>query len=362
MDNWILDLSKEKAIDRVQPLSTLWYENGKGERLYPTGDVYPEEFFDKGFKYQHTLIPVLEESICTDEGETARGTTTMNTIDRIVLYLMQERGWSLVDAVTLACSTCERCLNILLEEAGGEPYSEDEKNKCNTHCELCIVIDPEYDVKYRRKEQLRESIVLNEIKQKVYSYMETISRRIVGVITNENKKVLQEKIAELIKEVYTDPLTGLYNRKFLEEKFSELAQSQYHMIVLDLDNFKEINDTYGHDIGDEVLKRVALQIDSLTREGDFVCRFGGEEFIILCSNGDIKLIQKLAERIRDAIADLDINGIKITTSAGVANYNKSTKDTFKRADKALYASKALGKNKVMVYDGSMQNEYHNPMI
>lgn len=133
-----------KSIDDVRPLATLWYENEKGDKRYLTEEELKNAQPPVGYAYQITRTPELVESVVTDEGEMGRFTTTLNTITPIVQYLINERGWSLVDAIVVAATTCARCLNILLEDATGEVYSQEDRDKVNTYCELCEVIDPEY--------------------------------------------------------------------------------------------------------------------------------------------------------------------------------------------------------------------------
>jgi len=141
------EISTEKAIDRLEPLPGLWWENDDGEVRLPTdeemkgGYVQPE-----GFPLMHSRNPEVRESYFNEDGkEIGVFNTTINCIGDIVMYLMQEKGWSLVDAVTLGASTCERCMNILIEESGGEKYDQHDKESCHTHCDLCKTVDPEYD-------------------------------------------------------------------------------------------------------------------------------------------------------------------------------------------------------------------------
>ena len=143
--------------DRLKPVVTYWYENEAGERYVPTDKEleapYTMQELMKGeYKYQHLRMPVVEDSIATLDGELMHGEATINNaIEPIVLELVQKKGWSLVDAITTVAVTCERCLNILLEQATGEPYTE--KDRVHTHCELCATIDPEYDRQYKEKEK-----------------------------------------------------------------------------------------------------------------------------------------------------------------------------------------------------------------
>ncbi|MGI2173341.1 GGDEF domain-containing protein [Shewanella ulleungensis] len=161
----------------------------------------------------------------------------------------------------------------------------------------------------------------------------------------------------LSKQNQTDPLTGLNNRLFLSanlERISSRAQ-QLSVLMIDIDNFKMINDTYGHPFGDEVILRVAATIKLHCHERNKVCvRYGGEEF--LCLFIDLSPIQchKIAHGICDAIAELTwpINKLLVTVSVGLASKHAEDKGDFhliKQADLALYQAKQAGKNQVAVY-------------
>lgn len=159
-----------------------------------------------------------------------------------------------------------------------------------------------------------------------------------------------------------DFLTGIYNRRaFFERVKTEIARSRRYqekvaIIETDIDDFKKINDTYGHQAGDKVLKEFAKILKNMCREYDFVARFGGEEFVLFLSNVDEETAVKIAERIREKMAehDFSLSGqnlkLKLTASFGVASL-KAEDDynidkLIQRADKALYLAKNSGKNKV----------------
>ena len=160
----------------------------------------------------------------------------------------------------------------------------------------------------------------------------------------------------------TDPLTGLFNRRFLEEKLSnELIRAKAHnnylsIVMADIDHFKRINDAYGHKVGDEVLKALALILRANTRENDTVARYGGEEFVILLSNVSKYDAYRIAERIRFEIEDTSFEEIgvpeKITVSFGISCFPEDGEDAIdllKKADQALYQAKSQGRNRVVVF-------------
>lgn len=161
---------------------------------------------------------------------------------------------------------------------------------------------------------------------------------------------LQERNTLVTELAQTDRLTGLYNR----EKFDcELKQGQHSalcLLLVDVDHFKKINDTYGHLKGDEVLKSMARILQEQVRSGDVVARWGGEEFAILLQDTTQEHAFALAERIRETICSTKIAGLSISVSAGLAVSNTSVYEPDKllrRADKALYQAKSGGRNRVV---------------
>ncbi|WP_075593961.1 diguanylate cyclase [Pseudoalteromonas sp. PAB 2.2] len=176
--------------------------------------------------------------------------------------------------------------------------------------------------------------------------------------TLEKIKAQQKELTRLVD---TDPMTGLYNRRYFDRKSEELiaAMASNHqeltLIIADLDHFKAINDTYGHDIGDKVIIEFANILTTQQRKDDIACRYGGEEFVLLlhCSLHDAKA---LAERIREKAANTriksnDDQAVKFTVSLGVhsvAHASTTIKETLSIADKALYKAKNNGRNCVEV--------------
>lgn len=151
-----------------------------------------------------------------------------------------------------------------------------------------------------------------------------------------------------------DPLTGITNRRTMDSMLAEwLASKVPHVIILlDLDHFKSVNDTYGHAVGDKVLQFLARQMESVAREGDVCCRYGGEEFVILLPNTTIEEATLVAEQLRKTLADtVSPCGRPITLSAGIAAYPAmahTTEALIEAADDALYLAKQEGRNQVKV--------------
>ncbi|WP_313150647.1 sensor domain-containing diguanylate cyclase [Lysinibacillus capsici] len=151
-----------------------------------------------------------------------------------------------------------------------------------------------------------------------------------------------------------DPLTGITNRRTMDSMLAEwLASKVPHVIILlDLDHFKSVNDTYGHAVGDKVLQFLARQMESVAREGDVCCRYGGEEFIMLLPNTTVEEAKLVAEQLRKTLADtVSPCGRPITLSAGIASYPvmaNTTEALIEAADDALYLAKQEGRNQVKV--------------
>lgn len=139
--------AESEILRKLRPLETLWLEDELGNKLNFSNGKTPDDQ-PEGFDYMHSRIPVLKEELLYGNKAVFSGETTLNCIGDIVVSLVQNYGWNFTDAIVLAASTCERCLNILTEEATGEVYNKEDKLRCNTHCELCSTIDPEYHKTY----------------------------------------------------------------------------------------------------------------------------------------------------------------------------------------------------------------------
>ncbi len=184
---------------------------------------------------------------------------------------------------------------------------------------------------------------------------------VTDVATNRHQ--LQAANAKLQKLSSTDRLTGLYNRGHWEESLkTAYARNQRYgnatsLVMFDIDHFKQVNDTYGHQAGDKVIERVAEVVREHVRDSDVAGRYGGEEFGVVLSDTDKAGGGFFAERLRKAIEALEVvhegQGIRFTISLGVADLSRpsiSHADLIAWADHALYASKKGGRNRVTVYE------------
>lgn len=186
------------------------------------------------------------------------------------------------------------------------------------------------------------------------------------VRTQVRKKRYAEKLRDnmqlSIEMAITDGLTGLHNRRYMESHVSTLVEQAttrgkpLTVLVLDIDYFKAVNDTYGHDAGDDVLREFSLRLKKSIRGIDLACRYGGEEFVVVMPDTDMAVAAAVAERVRRGIAtepfpiDNGKRSVQVTISIGLAGLSNPTDraaDILKRADQALYRAKRDGRNRVV---------------
>jgi len=173
---------------------------------------------------------------------------------------------------------------------------------------------------------------------------------------------LRDNVQNSIEMSITDALTGLHNRRYMESHLATLAEQAsargkpLALMMLDIDYFKSINDNYGHDAGDDVLREFAVRIRKSIRGIDLACRYGGEEFVIVMPETDLHVAGVVAERLRRSIAGEPFSihkatkRIEVTISIGISTLEKkgeSVGDVLKRADNALYRAKHDGRNRVV---------------
>jgi diguanylate cyclase (GGDEF)-like protein/PAS domain S-box-containing protein len=196
-------------------------------------------------------------------------------------------------------------------------------------------------------------VILRDITQRVFAQLEL----------QDTLKRVNELKEELYRHSIRDPLTSMYNRRYLEEIFprelanADRAHTPISFVMMDIDHFKIINDTYGHLVGDQVLLALSAFFREHIRVGDLIFRYGGEEFLALLINSDAEAARQIAERWQKELANqnLKINGnlINITLSIGIAEYgrgNISGHEVIHAADMALYQAKDNGRNCISVYD------------
>jgi len=230
------------------------------------------------------------------------------------------------------------------------------------------------------RDSVDQSVALDDLKFSISNRLELIQEKLRGHRSETEQLVLQfeqrivllttrledmeqeqgrlhESIAKARTEAFTDALTGLHNRHAFDRRLQEeyARWNRYtnplSMIVVDVDHFKKVNDTYGHLAGDKVLHVIGTHLKNSTRQVDFTARYGGEEFVVLLPEADLEGARSVAEKIRLAVEQKPFRSgnsrVNITVSCGVASFQQGDgrKTPFERADEALYLAKRSGRNR-----------------
>jgi diguanylate cyclase (GGDEF)-like protein len=188
------------------------------------------------------------------------------------------------------------------------------------------------------------------------------TREMLRVISHQVSVSLQNArmYSSMEARATTDGLTGLTNHRAFQERLSTLhaladrSEQKFSLILTDIDHFKRVNDTYGHPVGDEVLRRVAAVLTGRSRKVDIVARYGGEEFVIVLPDTDGRGAEIFANKLREELAaetmNSDADAFHVTISMGIAEYPRDASDRrelIERADQALYRCKERGRNCVL---------------
>jgi diguanylate cyclase (GGDEF)-like protein len=227
-----------------------------------------------------------------------------------------------------------------------------------------LVITGQVELKLRALQSGAKDVISKpfekvEILARIYNMLEI---RLLNREATNQSKILEQLVQDLQKQIITDPLTNLFNRRFLQEYLPrEVAKAKrvagsFAVLMIDLDFFKRINDIFGHEAGDIVLKNVAILLKNSIRESDVACRYGGEEFVLVLSEVSTDGAGKIAEGIRKAVMDLALairqkSLRRVSTSIGVAVYPDHGVDMdslLRAADEALYEAKENGRNCVVM--------------
>ncbi len=230
----------------------------------------------------------------------------------------------------------------------------------NTQKTTEFIAETNNEIKNNSK-NLIEEVEVKNIQGDVLDLIREFENNLVNKLEESNSKIasLQKELEEVYKQLNIDSLTKAYSRKAYENDIKSIVkagkerQLNAALVVLDLDHFKEINDTYGHLIGDFVLVKLVRMIKEIIRKEDKIYRFGGDEFILFFNRIDKASIEKIVEKIRKKIETTKLKYkdyiIDLTVSIGVACHikNDSADSWLHRADKALYDSKKF-RNKVTI--------------
>jgi two-component system, cell cycle response regulator len=205
----------------------------------------------------------------------------------------------------------------------------------------------------------------NDYLMKPIDRNELLARSLTQIRRKRYQDRLRENYQLSMAMAVTDVLTGLHNRRYMESHLGNLVRRAVEggrpvsLVMLDIDFFKVVNDTYGHDVGDEVLKEFAIRIQQNVRGIDLAARYGGEEFMIVMPETDLAVAQTVAERLRGYVSDQpfkvshDVEELVVTVSLGVtvSGPGDVPETMIKRADDALYKAKNDGRNRVVVVEG-----------
>jgi two-component system cell cycle response regulator len=231
-------------------------------------------------------------------------------------------------------------------------------DEATRHLPILAIVDP--DERGRLVKALE--IGVNDLLTKPIDPQEMAARARTQIRRKRYTDFLRDNLDHSLELAVTDQLTGLHNRRYMEGQLGALVKRAAHggdpvsALMIDIDHFKKINDNFGHDIGDEVLREFAVRLASNVRAIDLPCRYGGEEFTVIMPGAQLVDAQRVAERIRLHVAGspFRVSGgrelLSVTISIGVAATlgEADTPDTLiKRADEAVYEAKAAGRNKVV---------------
>jgi two-component system cell cycle response regulator len=225
------------------------------------------------------------------------------------------------------------------------------------HLPIVMLVDPGDEARLLRGLDMG----VNDYAMRPLDRNELLARIKTQIKRKRHADLLRAKLDQGMEHAITDPLTGLHNRRYMESHLGTLVSQATRsgrtlsVLVADIDYFKKVNDTYGHDAGDNVLREFATRLRRNTRGIDLACRLGGEEFVIIMPDTELSRALQVAERLRACIATEPflVNAgttLSLTASVGVSTLERR-EDTpealFKRADTALYAAKHSGRNRVV---------------
>jgi len=225
------------------------------------------------------------------------------------------------------------------------------------HLPIIMLVDPGDDARLLRGLDMG----VNDYVVRPLDRNELLARIKTQIKRKRHADLLRAKLDQGMEHAITDPLTGLHNRRYMESHLGSLVTQATQsgqtlsILVADIDYFKKVNDTYGHDAGDNVLREFATRLRRNTRGIDLACRLGGEEFVIIMPDTELPRALQVAERLRACIASepFQVNAeiaLEVTASVGVSTLERreDTPETlFKRADTALYSAKRRGRNRVV---------------
>ncbi len=217
---------------------------------------------------------------------------------------------------------------------------------------LCITMYIRYSV----EAEFERELAYMELVNLVFAFGSILLLIYTRKITQKIIKNYTEELEKISNEANRDFLTGLYNRRFIEKRFIEESHEESYLVMADIDFFKKVNDTYGHNCGDEVLQGIARILTTSFRQNDVVCRWGGEEFLIYVRDAEFIDLNKKLNNIRENIEKLVFKyedcEFNITMSFGYSKVDMKLEvnQIIANADYALYNAKQTGRNKVVNFE------------
>ena len=225
------------------------------------------------------------------------------------------------------------------------------------HLPIIVIVQPGEEARLLRALDMG----VNDYLTRPVDRNELLARVRTQIKRKRHSDYLRDRLEESVELAVTDALTGLHNRRYMETHLAALAEQAgatgrpLSLVLVDIDNFKSINDTYGHEAGDRVLRQFAARFRRNSRSIDLVCRIGGEEFVIVMPDSGLERACQMGERLRECIATEPFQPdgetrLRVTASVGVATLEQpqgSLEALFKRADQALYVAKRGGRNRVV---------------
>lgn len=248
-------------------------------------------------------------------------------------------------------------ISLSLRESDGlRLCSQLRSFECTRHLPIIILLEDGSDARLLRGLDMG----VNDYLMRPIERHELLARVMTQIKRKRHTDFLRDQIEESFELAVTDGLTGLHNRRYMETHLATLVSDaartgrDLSVLITDIDHFKAINDTYGHDAGDAVLKAVAARLKRNTRNADLACRLGGEEFLLILPDTALSGAYQIGERIRSRIASEAFQTgqgtrIRLTASVGIAaldGENDTPESLVKRADNALYAAKRRGRNRI----------------
>ncbi|MFW6281802.1 MAG: GGDEF domain-containing protein [bacterium] len=346
--------SKELPLERISGKLLYNVENLKMTTLLAaqTGDLTWENKYNEHKKVSENLLEKISELV-DEEKSWEEVENIKKNID--VIHKKEEKAYNLISQ-----GEKDDAVNLLKSW----DYIKNQRELVNSTETLTNIVENrvQENIIFRKNIIIITSIILLSL------FVILIFSWYVSIKTwRDNIKKRKEKEKEIIYLNYHDFLTGLYNRRyFMQAGENEIERVERNerslaLMMIDIDHFKDVNDTYGHAVGDKVLKNLANILKDSVREIDIVGRLGGEEFGIILPDTNISNAEKTAERLRKNIEDSSIQfegeNISVTVSIGVSSYTKkiyNMSDLLHEADIALYKAKDRGRNCVHI-EGVSEN-------